>query len=198
MKNHTADITKGSTKVGEQSIGLRLKRVRTHNNLSQRQLGRLSGVANATISQIENGRLNPTVGMLKKVLSGIPYSLAEFFTFDDLKSKRKVFFTKSELVNISDGDVQFEQIGGNLTGKLIQLMRETYQPDAHTGRHSLVHEGEECGIVLSGRLTVTVGEQKRTLKAGESYYFDSSIPHHFKNEGREICQLISACTPPSF
>ena len=47
--------------------------------LSQRQLARQSGVANATISQIEAGKLNPTVSMLKKVLDGIPISLGEFF-----------------------------------------------------------------------------------------------------------------------
>ena len=48
--------------------------------LSQRQLARQSGVANATISQIEAGKLNPTVSMLKKVLDGFPITLSEFFS----------------------------------------------------------------------------------------------------------------------
>jgi len=51
-------------------IGQRLKSIRTRLNLSQRQLARQSGVANATISQVEAGKLNPTVSMLKKVLDG--------------------------------------------------------------------------------------------------------------------------------
>ena len=55
----------------DQEIGRKLKRIRTRRGVSQRQLARVSGVANATISQIEAGRINPTVGLLKKVLDGI-------------------------------------------------------------------------------------------------------------------------------
>jgi mannose-6-phosphate isomerase-like protein (cupin superfamily) len=67
-----------------------------------------------------------------------------------------------------------------------------------TGKQALSHEGEECGIVLKGHLEVTVGKQSKTLKPGDAYYFTSSQPHYFKNNGREVCELISACTPPSF
>ena len=63
----------------DQEIGARLKLIREQLELSQRQLARQSGVANATISQIEAGKLNPTVSMLKKVLDGIPVRLSEFF-----------------------------------------------------------------------------------------------------------------------
>ena len=63
----------------DQEIGRRLRDIRTRMKLSQRQLARQSGVANATISQIEAGKSNPTVSMLKKVLDGFPTSLSEFF-----------------------------------------------------------------------------------------------------------------------
>jgi len=198
IKRYKMPASPSAPSQSELPIGIRLRRIRRGNDLSQRQLGRQAGVSNATISQIESGRLNPTVGMLKKVLDGIPFSLADFFTFEDILSSKQVFFQEEELIRISDGNVVMEQIGGRLSGKQIQLMRETYQPEAHTGKHSLRHEGEECGIVLSGRLTVTVGKETRTLGAGESYYFDSSQPHHFRNDGHNICRVISACTPPSF
>ena len=55
----------------DQEIGRRLRDIRTRMKLSQRQLARQSGVANATISQIEAGKLNPTVSMLKRVLDGM-------------------------------------------------------------------------------------------------------------------------------
>ena len=44
------------------------------------QLARQSEVANATISQVESGKVSPTVSMLKKVLDGIPLSLGEFLS----------------------------------------------------------------------------------------------------------------------
>jgi transcriptional regulator with XRE-family HTH domain len=175
----------------------RLKRIRLHHGLSQRKLARQSGVANATISQIEAGKLNPTVSMLKKVLDGIPVSLSEFFG-DEYEPVEKVFFRAEELTEIADGGVSYMQLGANLSGKAIQFIKECYQPGAGTGKHEMQHEGEECGIVLKGRLQVTVGDETTVLRAGDAYYFKSSQPHKFSNPGSDTCELISACTPPSF
>jgi transcriptional regulator with XRE-family HTH domain len=181
----------------DSEIGRRLHDIRTTLGLSQRQLARQSGVANATISQIEAGKLNPTVGMLKKVLDGIPVSLGEFFG-DEYEARDRVFFRADELTEIADGGVSFRQVGTNLQNRAIQLLQECYQPGAGTGKHEITHEGEECGIVLSGRLEVTVGEQTAVLTTGDAYYFKSNQPHSFRNPGNQPCELISACTPPTF
>jgi len=181
----------------DQEIGRRLKAIRTRLGLSQRHLARVSGVANATISQIEAARLNPTVSMLKKVLDGIPMSLSEFFA-DDFEAVDRIFFRAEELTEIADGGVSFRQVGANLHNKAIQLIKECYQPGAGTGRHAITHEGEECGIVLSGRLEITVADETEVLRAGDAYYFRSDQPHQFRNPGNGPCELITACSPPSF
>lgn len=181
----------------EQDIGGRLRTIRERLKLSQRQLARQSGVANATISQVEAGKLNPTVSMLKKILDGVPMSMSDFFA-DDLQQQNRLFFRADELVEIADGGISYRQVGSNLSTKAIQLLKERYQPGAGTGKHALTHEGEECGIILKGRLEVTVGDNTTVLKPGDAYYFKSSNPHQFRNVGSEVCELISACTPPSF
>ena len=181
----------------DRAIGERLKQIRLRNRLSQRQLARQSGVANATISQIESGKLNPTVSMLKKVLDGIPLRLSEFFS-DEPDAPDRVFFRADELTEIADGGVSYLQVGANLHDRAIQFIRECYQPGAGTGKHEITHEGEECGLILRGRLQVTVGERTQVLRAGDAYYFKSNQPHSFLNPGNEPCELISACTPPSF
>ena len=181
----------------DQEIGARLKTIRAQLGLSQRQLARQSGVANATISQVEAGKINPTVSMLKKILDGVPLGLGEFFA-DDLQPQERKFFRADELIEIAEGGVSYRQVGAHLAGKSIQLLKECYQPGAGTGRHELTHEGEECGIVLSGRLEVTVGDEVAVLGQGAAYYFRSSLPHQFRNVGNEPCELITACSPPSF
>ncbi len=180
-----------------QDIGRRLKHIRETLRLSQRQLARQSGVANATISQIEAGKLNPTVSMLKKVLDGIPISLGEFFG-DAFETRDRVFFRADELTEIADGGVSFRQVGAHLGNRAIQLIKECYQPGAGTGKHAITHEGEECGIVLSGRLEVTVDDETAILGKGDAYYFKSTRPHQFRNSGNTPCELITACTPPTF
>lgn len=181
----------------DQQIGRRLREVRERLALSQRQLARQSGVANATISQIESSKLNPTVGMLKRILDGIPISLGEFFG-DEYEVRDKVFFRAADLTEIADGGVSFRQVGASLASRAIQLIQECYQPGSGTGRHAITHEGEECGIILSGRLEVTVGEDAAVLSKGDAYYFKSTQPHQFRNKWHEPCELITACTPPTF
>lgn len=181
----------------DQMIGRRLRDIRVERGLSQRQLARQSGVANATISQIESGKLNPTVGMLKRLLDGIPITLGEFFSDREARGDQ-LFYRAGELTEIADGGVSYLQVGARLSNRSIQFLKETYQPGAGTGKHKLRHEGEECGLILAGRLEVTVGGRTTVLGSGDAYYFKSSQPHAFRNTGSTACELISACTPPSF
>ncbi|MBY3243140.1 cupin domain-containing protein [Rhizobium laguerreae] len=178
-------------------IGSRLRHLRIAHKLSQRELAKRTGVPNSTISLIESNASNPSVGALKRILDGIPIGLAEFFTFEP-ECPRKAFYAAEELVEIGKGAISYRQVGENLFGRSLQILKECYQPGADTGKVPLVHEGEEGGIVLSGRLEVTVDDERRILGAGDAYYFESRRPHRFRCVGPVPCEVISACTPPTF
>ena len=179
------------------NLGPRLKTLRSHQGLSQRKLAAISGVSNATISLIEHGRTDPSMGMLKRILDAMGVSFAEFFSADE-RQANKHFYAKEELSEISSGPISYLQVGGDLQDSLLQILYERYQPGADTGQSMLSHNAEEGGIILSGRLELTVGEQVQILSAGDAYLFNSRIPHRFRNTGSEECVLVSACTPPSF
>ena len=49
-----------------------------------------------------------------------------------------------------------------------------------------------------GRLEVTVDDERRILDPGDAYYFESRRPHRFRCVGAKPCEVISACTPPTF
>jgi mannose-6-phosphate isomerase-like protein (cupin superfamily) len=78
------------------------------------------------------------------------------------------------------------------------IMHERYRPKADTGEDMLSHKGEEGGIVVAGRIELTIGGQSRVLGPGDAYYFSSAVPHRFRNVGDEPCEIISASTPPTF
>ncbi|WP_428645332.1 cupin domain-containing protein [Roseibium sp.] len=178
-------------------IGGRLRHIRMAHNLSQRELAKRSGVTNSTISLIESNATNPSVGALKRILDGIPIGMAEFFAFEPDRPK-KAFYQADELVEIGKGGISFRQVGDDMFGRSLQILKECYQPGADTGKVPLVHEGEEGGIVLSGRLEVSVGDERKILGPGDAYYFESHRPHRFRCVGPKPCEVISACTPPTF
>ncbi len=176
-------------------LGLRLRTVREGHSLSQRELARRAGVTNGTISLIEQNKTSPSVASLKKVLDGIPISLAEFFALA-LPPQDQVFFRANELLELTEGKVSFRQVGGDLSRRALQILHECYAPGADTGKSMLRHDSEEGGIILRGRIEITVGQQKRVLEPGDGYYFDSRNPHRFRNVGSEECEIVSACSPP--
>lgn len=178
-------------------IGNRLRYVRTQHGLSQRQLAKRTGVTNSAISLIESNRSNPSVGALKRILDGIPIGLAEFFAIQP-ESSKQVFYQAEELVEIGKGRISYRQVGDNLLGRALQILMERYEPGSDTGQIPLTHKGEEGGIILSGRLEVTVDDERRVLGPGDAYYFESHRPHRFRCVGRATCEVVSACTPPTF
>ncbi|MEX0923144.1 MAG: cupin domain-containing protein [Rhodovibrionaceae bacterium] len=178
-------------------LGQRLKALRIAHGFSQRELAKRAGVSNAVISLIEQNKTSPSVGMLKKVLDGLPVALAEFFSWE-APPRSRVFFAAEELVEIAGGAVSYRQLGRDLSERALQILHERYAPGADTGEAMLRHEAEEGGVVVAGELEVTVGDQRRVLQAGEAYYFDSRLPHRFRNVGEAEAVVVSACTPPSF
>jgi transcriptional regulator with XRE-family HTH domain len=180
-------------------VGARLRMVRLRHELSQRTLAKKAGVANATISLIESGNTSPSVSALKRILAGIPMTLAEFFSDELPGIKSEVFYRAESLSEISGGEgISYRQIGSAKAGHALQILYESYEVGADTGMIMLQHEGEEGGVILSGQLEVTVGEATRVLGEGDAYYFNSREPHRFRNAGNQPCTLVSSCSPPTF
>lgn len=177
-------------------IGQRLRTIRTLYGLSQRELARRAGLTHASISLIESERVSPSIASLKKVLDGIPLSLAEFFTFD-VDAPRRIFYRAQDLPDVGSGDVAFRLVGAERQQRAMTVLHEVYQPGADTGDTMLVHEGEEGGVVVRGEIELTVAGETRRLGRGDAYYFESRLPHRFRNAGEEPCEIISANSPPS-
>ncbi|WP_373187736.1 cupin domain-containing protein [Halopseudomonas sp.] len=180
-------------------VGARLKTIRKLKGLSQRELAKRAGVTNSTISMIEKNSVSPSVSSLKKVLSGIPMSLVDFFSLEvDEDSPRKVIYRADELLDIGSAEVTMKLVGKGHPNRAFSFLNEIYPPGSDTGPDMLNHEGEEAGTVVAGQLEVTVGSEIFVLDTGDSYYFDSSQPHRFRNPFEVPCVLISATTPANF
>lgn len=188
----------------EFDTGARLKEERERRRMSQRQLAAVTGVTSGMISLIEQNRTSPSIATLKKILVGLDITLSAFFSTPE-EGGPKWYFRKHELREITpsakrgeaEAGVTFRQIG-RPGASAIQMLYETYAAGADTGPELYSHDAEEAGIVLSGRINVTVGAETQLLEAGDGYLFNSRTPHRFHNPGPDDCVMVSACTPPTF
>ncbi len=94
--------------------------------------------------------------------------------------------------------MELRLVGGRLAKRSMSILHERYAPNADTGEEMLTHAGEEGGVIVKGKIELTVGGDSRILGPGDAYYFKSTLPHRFRNIGREECEIVSASSPPTF
>jgi transcriptional regulator with XRE-family HTH domain len=179
-----------------EEVGKKLKAARTAFGLSQRELAKRAGVTNGMISLIEQGRVSPSVGSLQKILGAFPMTLAEFFT-RELSGPAEVVYRAAQLPNMGTGPIEYRLVAATRRERRMSILNELYQPGSDTGEDLLAHSGEEGGVIVEGELELTVAGRTWLLRAGDAYYFDSRLPHRFRNTGRVPARLVSANTPPS-
>jgi transcriptional regulator with XRE-family HTH domain len=185
-------------------VGGRLKALRAQFGMSQRQLADAAGVPNGQISMIETNRSSPSVASLRKILGGFGITMSEFFE-PEAATSQKPFFTPSELRDLTSLLYQGDELAqqkitirqvGDAKAHGLQILQERYEAGADTGSSMIEHDANEGGIIVSGELEITVGDEVRVLKAGDAYLFNSREPHRFRNISDRPCEVISACTPP--
>lgn len=186
------------------NVGARLRDLRQQAGLSQRQLAEGAGVPHGQISMIETNKSSPSVASLRKILGGLGIGMSEFFEPEGPPSGSP-FFTPADLRDLTSrlfsertgaaGKITLKQVGDARLHNL-QILHEIYEPGADTGEEFLEHPANEGGIVIAGEIELTVGDKVSVLKAGDSFLFDSRLPHRFRNISDRQAVVVSACTPP--
>jgi transcriptional regulator with XRE-family HTH domain len=193
-------------------LGSRLKEIRLKTGLSLREIARQLAVSPSFVSQIENGKSQPSVSTLyamAKLLS-VPVDVLFQSSGDpvvnsqknyDLEINRNSFEHPTDAWDTSralisavnsnnrsiitmDSGVKWERLAATAE-ESVNFMEIVYEPGAETNKSGELtfHDGFEYGYALDGELEVTIGDLILQLSAGHSIGFDSSIPHRFRNTG---------------
>jgi transcriptional regulator with XRE-family HTH domain len=187
------------------SLGAKIREHRKARGLTLTELAEQCEISPSFLSQIERDKANPSVSTLKTIAKVFGVSLGSFFEEEassgapspPVETLAKVVRADQRKVLIYPGSgIRNELLSPDLQ-RAIQLMWIVMPPGTDTGDF-LVHEGEECGIVLQGTLEIWVGDERHVLNAGDAIYHPSSAPHRSRNIGDVDVIMVGAITPPSF
>ena len=179
-------------------IGRHVRELRRRRQLSSRELATRAGISHSTISLIERDRMSPSIDTLGAVVEALGTTLVEFFAGLRSTYRTSPVYRPEDFVEIGNPEeISYRVIGFNQPARKMQVLMETYAPAADTGA-IFSHDAQESGLVLQGRIELTVGDQVWELAEGDGYYFDSNLPHRFRNIGPDVARIISAITPPSY
>lgn len=180
-------------------IGKKLRQLRLRKKLGLTELGKHTGLSASMLSQLETGRLVPTLPTLARIAMVFDVGLEFFFTDRAAKKQFSVVRAGERMRFPERPDVQspayfFECLSFTATGKSIQtyLVEFPYRPASQIREH--FHDGTEFLYLLEGSLSIRFGEDEYLLKTGDSAYFDSTEPHAYRG-GRKGAKAIVVTSP---
>jgi len=180
------------------AIGGKLKELRKSRGVSITDLAERSGVSTGLISQIEHNRVVPSVVNLYRIAQALDTDINCFFEQDRTREARIIRSGDHRRMITDQGNGIYEVFTNSHEGHVLDLVRVTLKGGEEYSRDTVSHEGEECGIVLSGVLTVLLDGNEHRIYPGDSIYFSSTVPHKYTNQDAEDCVSIWAMTPTFF
>jgi transcriptional regulator with XRE-family HTH domain len=176
-----------------ESLGKNLRALRKEEGLTLLQLGEKVGLSASYLSQVERGVTMPSLSRLTRIAEALGVEVRYFFE-DDATSPCVVRASQGKKLKGGAG-ISVELLSAHPLGKNIQPYCVVLRPGAWREDTS-VHPGEECGFVLKGELTVTVGEEIFVLAAGDSIHYHRHQPHSWHNNGDKECVVLWTVSPP--
>ena len=182
-------------------VGQKLRQVRRLKRLRLKELADQIGLSESLLSKIENNRTTaspPTLGKLADALgTNVAYLLANDDSIVGPIGRRG---TRPIINSASYGrgvGIKMERLIPYDKEHLLQANIHIVAPGGRTSG-PIRHTGEEIGLMLEGQLELQIGKRAYRLKKGDSFHFESNLPHSYRNDGRKTARIVWVNTPPSY
>jgi len=120
-----------------------------------------------------------------------------YFLIDDKKQSAIVRKNERRVLKFPESHLTYELLTPDLS-KRMEIIRTRIEPGANTCTKPLSHKGEECTLVIQGKMLIQIGENEYELETGDTIYYIASIPHKITSIGKKSLVIISAMTPANF
>ena len=174
-------------------IGIRLRQTRKDLDLSLADLAKRSGVAIGTLSQLERGMGSPSLRTIERIALalGVPiYWLFQVQGRGDESGDPVVVRSGQGIALTVTEDGMNKTLITPRSFEPMQLMTVEMQPGSKSGPGYFRHEGIDVGYVLSGSLHLEVDGRLYVLSSGDTFAFDSHLPHRFENRGGSRAEVL--------
>lgn len=183
------------------AIGARLRHARMVKGLLLKELAERVGVSISLISKYENDKLLPPLTVLHALVSKLETNIGALFEPDWSPGDHVARVgSRPRITAGGDGQsegVTLERLVPNGQGHLLQANIHIVAPSGGS-MGPMLHEGDEMGYVLQGRLELRIGDTTYDLRPGDSFSFPSTLAHTYRNPGRDTTRVIWVNTPPTF
>lgn len=168
-------------------IGSKIRAIRNRKKITIAQMCDETGLSKGFISNVENNNTSPSISTLQTIANFLKVPLSYLLLEKD-QHMTVIRKNEREYTISNESDLKVEHLGaiGGLSIRLVE-----FQPGASTGEKK-AHEGEECHLVLKGKILAEQGEDSFILEEGDTFSWCASVPHYVKNIGNETSVVLIA------
>jgi transcriptional regulator with XRE-family HTH domain len=192
--NSQIDPASAESFIAEKRIGERIKRLRLKKSMGLVELGRHTGLSASFLSQLETGRVVPTLRNLARVAMVFSKDLSYFFETEPhtlFRIHRKKERVRLPQTGVDDPTYYFESLGYMVPDRQLDPYFAEFVPlkkNIEVRPH--VHPGYEFLYILDGELEIRHADKTHVLTPGDGVYFDASTPHGYRCAGKSAAQAI--------
>ncbi len=180
-------------------IGEKLRALRLKKKLGLVELGKHTGLSPALLSKLERAKLFPTLPTLLRI--ALVFSVGLDYFFSDESQRHIVSVVRKddrlrfpERPNTKDVAYFFESLDFAAPEPKLNAFLADFEHVAPETLRLHQHVGVEFLLTLAGKLELVIGGMPYELNAGDSIYFDSSVPHTYRNAQKKPCSAIVVTT----
>jgi transcriptional regulator with XRE-family HTH domain len=182
-------------------LGRKIRQLRLRKKIALVDLGKHTGLSASMLSQLENGKLVPTLATLARIAMVFDVGLDHFFA--DRRRRRSFLIIRGEermkfpdRATSPKPDYFFECLAFSAHEKSMQAYLAEFPDRAAREITEHYHEGAEFIHVLEGSLVIHYQGEDHILNASDSVYFDSSEPHSYRAQDSKGAKAIVVTTAP--
>jgi transcriptional regulator with XRE-family HTH domain len=181
----------------ELKLGQVVRALREERGWSLRLLATRAGLSESFMSQVERGVANPSVASLRRIAEALGTSVGALF---EGSGQAKGLVRAGERPRLLHPRRKWlDCLLTPKTARRLQVILSVIEPGEGSGREFYSHDSdEECVVILKGSLEFSVGGETYLLEEGDSFTFESRVPHRNRNVAETKAEVLWIITPPSY
>ncbi|SHJ57887.1 transcriptional regulator, XRE family with cupin sensor [Bradyrhizobium lablabi] len=176
------------------AVGQRIRDLRRSRAMSLEEVAARTRLSIGFLSQIERGLSSPSLRVLATLADVLGVGIAGLFgAKESTKTASDAIVTreaKRAKLNLWRTGISKQLLSPAGSEGRLNLFLVHMEPGGSTGDELYTHDGEEAGLVLSGKMKLTVDAESWMLKQGDSFRFSSRRPHRFSNPSPDVKAVV--------
>ncbi|MBI3635020.1 MAG: helix-turn-helix transcriptional regulator [Candidatus Rokubacteria bacterium] len=175
------------------TLGVRIRALRMERELQQRQLAEKAELTPSMVSQIESGRLTPSLHTLGKIAASLGVPIATLFdgqpTGSIVVSRQKDY----PVVSFDGASEKWAVLGAGLFQGKIRAVVSSLEPKTRgvETEKVVIKPGQmKLFYVLAGKVALHYNGERHVLGVGDSALLDGGAPHGWENLGTRKAQAL--------